>query len=284
MLIGKIKTLKYCLGIAAWGKDIQSKKKLFYTELLNHLDFARAGLRKKVSQMLADSVEGNEVTVNLKTKIGKSLVVKYRLNDYSDYQSLGECLGTMYEIPGIEIDYFIDGGANIGFFGINLLSKKVFKEAILIEPNPHNVKLLNINVGAFEHVTVLPVALSGKDGTVVFEFASSNTGHIKGAVGHEETTSNVLVASRALSTIIPESWNLEKTLLKLDIEGAEYEVLDELLSNKKFPKIIVGEIHDYLGHDGVGLVSSLEYAGYEVKVTGNGMEGNVCRQILAIRK
>ncbi len=282
MFNGKLQTVKNSFGIAAWGYDFRSKKVLFLTELLNHFGHNRKDLRKRVSRLIENSSNENEVFVKLKTQVGNPINVKYRLNDYSDYQSLGECLGSMYEIPGIDIDYFIDGGANIGFFGINLLSKKVFKEAILIEPNPHNLKLLHNNVASFSNVTILPVALSKNEGTVVFELASSNTGHIKGAIGHEESASNVMVASKILSAIIPKYWNMEKTLLKLDIEGAEYEVIDELLNNKIFPKVIVGEIHDYLRQNGIGLVRELESVGYKVKVSGFGMEGNVCRQILAI--
>jgi FkbM family methyltransferase len=283
MIKGKIQTLKNSFAIAVQGHDFKSKKILFLTSLLNHFGHGRKGLRNRVSSMIDKLSVNNEVVVKLKAKYHLPYDVKYRLNDYSDYQSLGECLGDMYEIPPQQIDYFIDGGANLGFFSLSLLNKHSFKEAILIEPNPANLKLLEYNVARFSNITVLPYALGKNAGTVVFELASSNTGHVKGSIGHTETDNTVMVKAETLPAIIPTNWDMEKTLLKLDIEGAEYDVIDDLIHHKIFPKIIVGEVHDYLRCDGIGLVNTLKSAGYEVKVTGFGTTGNVCRQIVAMR-
>lgn len=283
MIKGKIQTLRNSFSIASWGYNFKSKKILFLTSLLNHFGHGRKDLRNRVAAAIKSLTTNNEVVIKLKAKTQVPFTVKYRLDDYSDYQSLGECLGNMYEIPRHQIDYFIDGGANIGFFSIRLLGKDNFKEALLIEPNPENLKLLEYNISAFTNAKVLPYALAKEEGSVVFELATSNTGHIKGAIGHPETTSSVLVNAKVLSDIIPGHWTMEKTLLKLDIEGAEYEVIDDIIDHKIFPRIIVGEIHDYLRHNGIGLVNKLEAVGYKVDVTGFGNEGNVCRQIVAVR-
>jgi hypothetical protein len=51
-----------------------------------------------------------------------------------------------------------------------------------------------------------------------------------------------------------------------------------------YPKVIVGEIHDYLQSGGVALVKLIESKGYQVEVTGYRHTGNVCRQITCIKE
>ena len=91
----------------------------------------------------------------------------------------------------------------------------------------------------------------------------------------------VIVESIRIVNIIPKHWDLNSMLLKLDIEGAEYEVLDDLLNNKLYSKVILVEIHDYLRAGGKELIQRLINVGYKVNIAGSGDSGNVCRQISA---
>ena len=284
MFKGKIDTIRDVINISRWGVGFKSKRILFLTDLLNHLGFERKGLRSKIANRLEQSSSAKELKVKIKAKDHPDYDIKYRLHDYGDYQSLGECLGgNMYDLPNLQLDYFIDAGANLGFFSMNMFGRYAIKEAISIEPNPVNVDLLKFNLSSFSNCKVFPIAVSGQEGKVVFELLTSNTGHIKGAVGNYESSSAVTVVSKKISTLIPSHWKMEHTLVKIDIEGAEYEVIPEMFSQNIFPQVITGEIHDYLRCGGKELADIITNAGYNVTIDGHGRSGNVCRQILCIR-
>lgn len=281
MVSSKLSSIKSSLQVAKYGATYKSRISLFCIKILNHVGHHRVYLRnviKNIIILLNKTDEYIYLVLKLNSRIVK---VKLRLEDYSDYQSLGECLGNMYEIEDKSIKYFIDGGANIGFFSLKMLCFKNIQEGVLIEANPLNVELLKFNFSSINHYSMLPVALTNRDGNIVFELATSNTGHVSGSIGHPTSNSTVVVASKRIINVIPKHWDLNQMLLKLDIEGAEYEVLDDLLNNNLFPKVILAEIHDYLRAGGKELVQRLTNAGYRVNISGSGQSGNVCRQISA---
>jgi hypothetical protein len=75
---------------------------------------------------------------------------------------------------------------------------------------------------------------------------------------------------------------MRHTWLKLDIEGAEYEVLRDLLATAYRPAALSVEIHDYPSAGGAQLVTDLEKAGYQFQMLDPGDARNVCRQISAV--
>ncbi len=285
MLKGTIKTLGYGMSIMKWGVGFRSKKILFLTDVLNHIGYARKKIRDRIAGWLAKSAVDNELKVKVRAKNHDSYYIKYRVNDLSDYQSLGECLGgNMYTLPDYSIKYFIDAGANVGFFSVNMFGRYAIDEAISIEPNPLNVDLLKYNLSTFHNCKVLPIAVSGQDGNVVFELHTSNTGHIKGYAGNYDSNDSVSVVSKKISSLIPSHWAMENTLVKIDIEGAEYEVIPEMFSKNIFPKVIALEIHDFLRCGGAQLAQMIADKGYKVDIEGSGDSGNVCRQLICLRE
>jgi hypothetical protein len=84
-----------------------------------------------------------------------------------------------------------------------------------------------------------------------------------------------------LPSIIPTGLDQSYLWLKLDIEGAEYEVLRDTLRAGIRPAVISAEFHDYFGANGAGLVAELESLNYSVLIEGSGDTGNVERLIHA---
>ena len=207
-----------------------------------------------------------------------------RMNNNSDYQSLFECFSGMYKIPGGDIFYVLDGGANIGFFAINIFMKNNdIREIICVEPNPANLTFLKTNIEEI-HAKVANAALSDFSGTATFNFKEHNTGHIDGSPGHAYFHEQITVNCLTVKDLIPSLWDMEKTLVKLDIEGQEYNVFRNMFEAGLFPKYVVAELHDYLNAGGGALVDTFVGNGYEVIIEGTGELGNVCRQIFAERK
>jgi FkbM family methyltransferase len=71
--------------------------------------------------------------------------------------------------------------------------------------------------------------LAGHDGTVDF-FLPANPNHVSASVVHRPGTSDqkVTVQVRRVSTVMKELGHAKVDLLKIDIEGAEYGVIDDI--------------------------------------------------------
>jgi FkbM family methyltransferase len=145
----------------------------------------------------------------------------------------------------------LDLGSHIG------LSVLAFREAypsariVGLEPDPRNLARLRRNVAQLGGVEVRPQAVAAADGTVPFVLDDQPWAS---GVGPSTTR----VPATTLGRLVDE---LHPDLLKVNIEGTELTLLDEL------GKIdaIVGELHDREG-DRERLLRSLE--GFEVKLVG----------------
>jgi FkbM family methyltransferase len=201
-----------------------------------------------------------------------------------DQQSLVECLGNMYPPPSAPIHYVLDGGANIGLFSIAAMSRlPEVDEVLMVEPSPANLPLLRFNTDQFSRVKTIPAALSDREKTEVFSLQETNTSRFS-HLTHDDTNGDdeVEVSCKTITGIIPEGWEMEHTWVKLDIEGAEYDVFPELLRSSLRPAAISAELHDYSESGGEEIVDALEKEGY--RVFGHDGESGYCRQIIAERR
>lgn len=128
--------------------------------------------------------------------------------------------------------FILDCGGNIGI--TTLYFKWLFPNCsiIVFEPEPFNLKILRSNIknNRLNKVTLVEAAVGSREGTMVL------TGSHRAATLHPERTGidkeenlhEVKVV--ALSNYID---NNEVDFIKMDIEGAEDDVISELASSKK---------------------------------------------------
>lgn len=122
---------------------------------------------------------------------------------------------------------FIDGGANIGYF--TLLASQCVGDAgqvLSFEPNPAAYARLqnNIALNAASNITALNVGLGAEAGTAVLDTGSEGnlgSASLRPGASHGEASIQIerlddVVARRGLGRV---------SLVKLDIEGAEYAAL-----------------------------------------------------------
>ncbi len=128
-----------------------------------------------------------------------------------------------------EADTIIDLGAHHGSFTIKSVVKSSPNSTIIaIEPNLHAVKLLYNNLRALKwlivmkrlSIKVLNRAIWESEGIVDFELSWWSEGH---HVSFKPRGSGVKVRAITLNDII--RFAKGKTIVKMDIEGAEYRVL-----------------------------------------------------------
>jgi FkbM family methyltransferase len=126
-----------------------------------------------------------------------------------------------------------------------------------------------------------PVGVGRYDGEARF-FPPANPAHISHSLLHRAETSDtaIQVEIRRVSTIMRDLGHTRLDVLKMDIEGAEYDVLDDVLDQRLAIRQILVEFHHRF--PGVGLdstrraVGRLNAAGYRIFfVSDNGEEYSV---------
>jgi FkbM family methyltransferase len=118
----------------------------------------------------------------------------------------------------------IDIGANIGFY--TCLAAAQGKHVIAVEPLPLNLAILyqNLLCNDFLDVEVLPLGLSGK--ASIKRLFGGNTGasFLPGWGGASDQWYKIVPIS-TLDVIVNTRFDGQPLLIKMDVEGYEYEVL-----------------------------------------------------------
>lgn len=170
----------------------------------------------------------------------------------------------------------IDAGAHIGL--ATLYFKKIYPNADItaIEPNPSNLKLLEKNIweNGLEKVDVAPIALSTHAGQQAFyqdispERWFSTSGFIPGAWNQNQKSEELTVLTQPLSVFLTQPIDF----LKMDIEGAEQDVLESSRDHLHLVKQLMIEFHPNPAQDLPDLVKFLQDLGFTVSVWKDGQE------------
>ncbi len=171
----------------------------------------------------------------------------------------------------------IDVGSHYGLFALKA-AVKVGKagRVLAVEPNPETLTLLRVNVAASaaDNVTILPVACTDRERTLVF-YASplANTARSSLARQNAEVTLSTApreykVRGRAIDDIVGEMKIARVDVIKIDVEGAELQVLQGAVGVlKRLRPTIVVEIGPekevYFNTKPADVLSLLSSAGYE---------------------
>ena len=124
----------------------------------------------------------------------------------------------------------IDLGANIGIFSILAARTAPDARIIALEPFPANFERLLESVernGLSGRVDCHPWAVAGTDRKVVMDAAPDIAGHSRRLVQATEADEPIEVQAYSLATLFALESIDEVDYLKIDIEGAEYELLDQ---------------------------------------------------------
>jgi FkbM family methyltransferase len=135
----------------------------------------------------------------------------------------------------------IDCGANIGMALLYIKIRAPHARVLCFEPNPAARAVLEKNIAANnwnKEVRVLPYALGEKKGTVDFFVEGKETTSSGGSIGHHQKNTNRGLNSYPVEMDILSHY-IENNVdfLKIDIEGAEFDVLEELKTEWKLPLI-----------------------------------------------
>ena len=140
-----------------------------------------------------------------------------------------------------ELDVFIDVGANIGYFVC--LMRSLNKYVVAIEPVKHNLDYVftNLKMNNWHDVEVFPVGLAEQPN--ILEIFGGGTG--ASLISNWSGTSTVLrstIPINTLDNIVGQRFSGKRLLIKIDVEGVEYEVIKGAINTLKMypaPKWLV---------------------------------------------
>lgn len=157
-------------------------------------------------------------------------------------------------------------------FELDILSK-VGKSGNIyaIDPTPKSLNFLN-NQTLPENFHILPYALAAENGPLDFLLPSED-GWVSGSVydlkeDGRKLKQNIAVIGKNLKTLMLENGHNYIDLLKMDIEGSEFEVIDSILEDSLNINQMCIDFHHFLFKDSRrkidNAVKKIRRAGYKV--------------------
>lgn len=177
-------------------------------------------------------------------------------------------------------DVFVDVGSNIGYYSL-LAARKVGKagRVIAIEANPRNAEQLrrNISLNAADNIEVIEAAAwseSGRQGRIRFRNGFFGQAYLER--DNEVQTEDKMLEKTRLTRIddICKDFDLIK-IMKIDVEGAEYEALKGAQKTLPRTEMVVIEI----SRDYAQIFDFLSRAGYMLKES-SWSSNFICQRIL----
>jgi FkbM family methyltransferase len=157
----------------------------------------------------------------------------------------------------------VDAGAHVGTFAATAAAHAT--QVVAVEPNPDNLSLLRANLArnGIDNVEIVEGALWPGEGEVELAMAGPTSA---GSIVGDGDGTTLTVPTVDLDALVRRVGAVD--LLKVDIEGAEFEVL-RAVSPATLAQIdtIVGELHLWADPSGgEDLRHQLEGAGFEVEI------------------
>ena len=139
-------------------------------------------------------------------------------------------------------DIFWDVGANIGYYTLFLAGKcRVFA----LEPNPKLNRYLKDSVSHYKNVTILNYVLSNVDDQI--EFYLDEKSSDLSSILKDGSKKALKLESRTADSLISNNEIAAPTIIKIDVEGYEYQVLEGFKLVHSYKPIIIFEYINEFG-------------------------------------
>jgi FkbM family methyltransferase len=138
-------------------------------------------------------------------------------------------------------------------------------EVLAIDPTPRAVEYMKPLLARHPSLALAPYAVWTRDTDIDF-FPPSDSGHVSySATNRQHTTDPIRVPARTISSITREFGHERVDLIKLDIEGAEYQVIESLELEALGVRVLCVEYHpDHGLRRMLAAVRSVLRRGYQI--------------------
>jgi len=217
---------------------------------------------------------------------GLSFIVRSRTMDRSVVKEVW--LKNIYNKHGVKVekgDTVIDIGAHIGVFSVYAAELSESGKVYAFEPFIENFRALENHkmLNKKDNLFIFNKGISNKDGVQTLHLsADNNTGghslHLK-----NDSTRTVEIQTTTLAAFCEKEKITKIDFLKLDCEGAEFEILKASESVLKLVNKIVMECHPYGNETVDGVVKILESNNFIVVRESDNFPNGI-EMLYAIRK
>jgi FkbM family methyltransferase len=121
------------------------------------------------------------------------------------------------------------------------LARKIGCNILLLDPSPTGIQTMSRIENQTPYIEFMPIGLAAKDGKIGF---SKPDNLAEGSWKVSSVSVDDYFSCRSVSSLMLERKFTQIDLLKIDIEGFEYEVIDEIIDSKLNVKQICVEFHD----------------------------------------
>jgi len=208
---------------------------------------------------LSYNFNGVQFDVVLRSQSDKSVFKEiFELGEYKEVETIIK--NAKYPI--------IDAGAQAGFFILYCKALNPEVEIYALEPDEKNLEAIDYHseINKIENVQIVPAALANKSGIREFYLSKDTHNHSLNKDYLSMIKKRVKVRGISFADLCFEQGIDKVSLLKLDIEGAEYEVLKSLkLDDWQKIEAIVLEYHDFGNNKHSGLETILKQNNYKIK-------------------
>lgn len=248
--------------------------------IYNMLDNVAAIFRNKTTYSKKSNILRDYIKTLYHNKNKKEISISNFRIKYANYE-LFKCL---YKDIFIKNDYLfiskkedpliIDCGSNIGMS--ILFFKKLYPQSKIIafEPDEHAFKLLqeNMEINKITSVEAHNVALNNKPGFIDLYIEHGLRGSLRTNTTKHRLESGKVIIKKVKSEILSKYIHKNVDLLKMDVEGAEPLIIEELNKENKLKLInkIIMEFHHNIGSNKSNLpitLSILERSGFKYMIS-----------------
>lgn len=139
----------------------------------------------------------------------------------------------------------LDGGANVGFAAVYYAELYPEATVVAVEPDCDNFAILQKNTAGYASITVFEAAIWSSDTQVELEDPGMDQHAFRvGGLSQQSNVSRRSVAAMSISTLAERAHLSGFDLVKLDVEGAEREILVNAGGWIAQSQVLIAELHD----------------------------------------
>lgn len=198
----------------------------------------------KKPTVVFETKEGIKILIRVNSTDIMALTHVWLIEEYSKYN---------FKIE--KMDTIIDVGAHIGLFSLHASQICKNGKIYAFEPIKENYNILksNVQLNNFLNIQAENCAISNSSSKITIYENNDESGHSK----FIETNNPIEVTSKSLNDIFDNKKIKKCNLLKLDCEGSEYEIIDDL-KDEYFEKIEKMVIEYHLADSNPELLENLK--------------------------